>query len=375
MLASTLLFFLATNPYLIILACTLQGASQALVWVCGIAFLVSQVGESALGPAMGFITMCGTMGDLAGPLLGGPLYGKYGHWAVFGVVEALVAMDIFLRLLIKDKKYSTKDIERDETGEINESDPLIQNKQISSSTLGRSVVADREPALLIREWKAQLRKLLWEAVSSMIATAISVTIRCGLEATVPLVVLRRFGWSTSAAGGVIFALILPTVLGPFIGRYATVRWWNTIASFSCAILLFSLGNLTGKSTPIQILFVVHLFLLGLCITFLNNIHGAAVSIAAQRIDEKRKRLAEVDKDGEGLKTWGWKFATMSMILSGLSTAWSLGMVLGPVGEHIVDYIDNTGWMMLCWIWAALSLLCLTAGRETWSIWRISLSSE
>ncbi|KAK6542730.1 hypothetical protein TWF694_006672 [Orbilia ellipsospora] len=368
MLSATLLFFLATNPYLIVLARICQGASQALVWVSGIAFLVSQVSESALGPAMGFITMCGTLGDLIGPLLGGPLYDKFGHWAVFGVVEALVGIDIFLRFLVKDKNREKKVVdEGEEPCEINESDPLIQNEQRQSGGTNGNDEMNSTSLSGTLMWKSTLRKLALEAIGSMIVTTIAVTIRCGLEATIPLFVIRRFEWSTSAAGGVIFSLLLPTTLGPLIGRYATANkphLWSNGALFGGAILLFSLSNLTGKSNLTQTLFVVNLFLIGLCINIVTNIHGAAISVAAQKIDELRKKVDEVDKDGETLKTWGWKFVTMGMILSGLSTAWSLGMVLGPVCAHIVEYTRSEGWMMLCWFWGILNVLCVAIGVGT-----------
>ena len=76
MLATTLLLFLSNRPEMIIIARILQGASAALVWVSGMAFMVSRLDESRLGEYVGYAMMAATLGELAGPILGGPLYDK-----------------------------------------------------------------------------------------------------------------------------------------------------------------------------------------------------------------------------------------------------------------------------------------------------------
>lgn len=99
-----MLFFLGTSPVMILISRSIQGASTTFTWVTGLAFLVAQVGEGDLGAYVGWTTVGVAVGEIIGPLVGGPVYDYFGHWAAFGVVEALLLVDILLRVLAKEKK-------------------------------------------------------------------------------------------------------------------------------------------------------------------------------------------------------------------------------------------------------------------------------
>lgn len=196
MLLATLLFFLSVNPYLIIFARGLQGASEALVWVSGIAFLVSQVDEANLGVCMGYTTLGATIGELTGPLLGGYLYEKLGHWAVFGVVEVVIAGDIVLRLLVKEKEPgSQQQTLVDAVKGVSETDALLANSvavshgtldNIASTDLESGVDDDRSALSGTTECDdddvSALRTLGWNWLSSVIGAAIACVVRSALEA-------------------------------------------------------------------------------------------------------------------------------------------------------------------------------------------------
>ncbi|UKZ51108.1 hypothetical protein TrVGV298_004863 [Trichoderma virens] len=233
MLIATLLFFLSTDPYLIIFARALQGASEALVWVSGIAFLVSQVDEANLGVCMGYTTLGATV----------------------------------------DHAAST-DLERG--GEDDRS-------ALSGTT---DCGGDDEDV-------SALRTLGWNWLSSVIGAAIACVVRSALEATIPIYVLRHFGWTSSAGGGVMFALLLPMVGGPWVGKYTTLhgpRWFSTIASLACGVFIVTLGFLTGDDPTTQILFVVNVGFIGLCISLGTTTQTTAISAAAQRVEALRSRI-------------------------------------------------------------------------------------
>lgn len=293
MLIATLLFFLATDPYLIIFARALQGASEALVWVSGIAFLVSQVDEANLGVCMGYTTLGATIGELIGPLLGGYLYEKLGHWAVFGVVEVVIAADIVLRLLVKEKDLTTQQhTPVDVVKGISETNSLLQaSAAVSHGTISRTISTDVEcgeednrmafhkTGNCEDEYDAvsELRSLGWNWLSSVVGAAVACIVRSALEAvsllsnrliqyytdtspqTIPIYVLRHFGWTSSAGGGVMFALLFPMVGGPLVGKYTTLngpRWFSSLASLACGVFMVTLGCLTGDDPTTQILFVI-----------------------------------------------------------------------------------------------------------------------
>jgi hypothetical protein len=50
------------------------------------------------------LTLDVAVGEIVGPVVGGPIYDYFGHWAVFGVVETLLLIDILLRVLAKDNE-------------------------------------------------------------------------------------------------------------------------------------------------------------------------------------------------------------------------------------------------------------------------------
>lgn len=131
MLASTLVFFLGTTPAMIVISRGIQGASTTFVWVSGLAFLVSQVGESDLGEYVGWTTVGVAVGEIIGPLLGGPVYDHLGHWATFGFVEALLVIDILLRLFVKEKRKESDTEERGQQS--SEADHLIRNGEQNTS--------------------------------------------------------------------------------------------------------------------------------------------------------------------------------------------------------------------------------------------------
>lgn len=198
MLIATLLFFLATDPYLIIFARALQGASEALVWVSGIAFLVSQVDEAKLGVCMGYTTLGATVGELIGPLLGGYLYEKLGHWSVFGVVEVVIAADIVLRLVVKEKDLTTQQYPPvDAIKGVSETESLLEaSASISHGTINCPSSTDVErgeedgrktcykTGNCEDEYDAvsELRSLGWNWLSSVAGAAIACIVRSALEA-------------------------------------------------------------------------------------------------------------------------------------------------------------------------------------------------
>ena len=103
MTASTLLFFLGTHVAIAVIARALQGLSAALVWVSGFAFLTSHVEAKNVGWTMGITSMVMGAGELVGPVVGGVMYEHAGHFAVLGLVCAILGVDMVLRIMLVDK--------------------------------------------------------------------------------------------------------------------------------------------------------------------------------------------------------------------------------------------------------------------------------
>jgi MFS family permease len=137
MVISTIVFFLGTTPAMILISRAIQGASTTFTWVTGLAYLVAQVGEGELGAYVGWTTVGVAIGEIIGPMVGGPIYDYFGHWAAFAVVEAILLVDILLRVLAKEKKHGvsteTRAEQDTEAGieQDSDTDTLLEDDQAS----------------------------------------------------------------------------------------------------------------------------------------------------------------------------------------------------------------------------------------------------
>jgi hypothetical protein len=135
------------------------------------------------------------IGEAAGPLLGGPVYDKLGHWAVFGIVQALLAADIAFRLLVRDNKPDREGKASDYQG--SEADALLKDGQLKSSgndticrrddleggsndagciTSGAGVMDSSETAGTII-----LKSLAWNWLGSTVGLVVVFVVRVALE--------------------------------------------------------------------------------------------------------------------------------------------------------------------------------------------------
>jgi MFS family permease len=172
MLASTLVFFLGTTPALIVVSRAIQGASTSFVWVSGLAFLSSQVGEGDLGEYVGWTTVGVAVGEVVGPLVGGPIYDCIGHWGVFGIVEGLLVVDILLRMFVKEKT--------NEKNQDSETEGLLRDGEGNSNNYdtlhGRASSGDSpDPSHSV------LRSLAWNWLGTVLALIVIFMVRGALE--------------------------------------------------------------------------------------------------------------------------------------------------------------------------------------------------
>lgn len=167
----------------IIISRAIQGASTTFTWVTGLSFLVAQVGECDLGEYVGWTTVGVAVGEVVGPFVGGPIYDYLGHWATFGIVEALLFVDILFRLLAKEKKPRVDTEIRAEQGtearteQDSESDRLLQGGQAVSTnyntTHGDTKGTD-SPASVVSS-------LAWNWLGTVFALVVIFTVRGSLE--------------------------------------------------------------------------------------------------------------------------------------------------------------------------------------------------
>lgn len=103
---ATVILCLARTVALLVVGRLLQGFSAAIVWTVGQALLVDTVGQREIGQTLGWVGLSMSLGILVGPILGGVVYERCGYYAVFYMAFALIALDIFLRLTLIEKKFA-----------------------------------------------------------------------------------------------------------------------------------------------------------------------------------------------------------------------------------------------------------------------------
>lgn len=108
--ASTLLLCLGTTIALLVVGRLLQGFSAAIVWSVGLALLVDTVGRD-IGYSMGYVSIAMSVGLLISPVIGGSVYAAAGYYAVYYIAFAIVVCDVFLRLVLIEKKVARQWLE------------------------------------------------------------------------------------------------------------------------------------------------------------------------------------------------------------------------------------------------------------------------
>ncbi|KAK8068190.1 hypothetical protein PG996_007302 [Apiospora saccharicola] len=121
----------------------------------------------------------------------------------------------------------------------------------------------------------------------------------------------------------------------------------------------------------ELLFVASVFVVGVGVAVSTTAHMTTQSAFAQKGDELLARLTAAaaaaaasagDDDaekGEGggrqkLPGWGLAWLTSGVLLACNSTAWALGMFLGPLAADLLGFGSDGEWLRLCWVLAGLS---------------------
>ncbi|KAI9695670.1 MAG: hypothetical protein M1836_006122 [Candelina mexicana] len=356
MIASTLLFFLGTHIAIAVVARALQGVSAALVWVSGLSFLTSHAEARNLGWVMGMTSVALGAGELLGPVVGGVMYEHAGHFAVLGLLCAILGVDMGLRIMLTDK-FPEQGADTS-PNEDEEARPLLQDRPEEPQTDQQRW---KEPPTTRKSERPATITLFGigfdrDLCAGCYAIFINGVIVFAFETTLPIFVSRQFEWTTSASGGIIFAFGCPTLLSPAIASFTMKhgpRWASVVAFFISGAALIGLGFLIGESKIIQALFVIAVAVVGACACALHAIYNVAFSVAAKRSEEHAKR------EGTGSAGTGKSFAS-------LNTAWAAALCVGPLAADVVS--EHMGWLGLCIFLAALSFVSAFIMSMTWREW-------
>lgn len=197
MTASTLFFFLGTHIAITVVARALQGLSAALVWVSGLAFLTSHVEAKNLGWVMGNISVAQGAGELLGPIVGGIMYEHAGHFAVLGLVCAVLGVDVVLRVILVDKSPD----QSTSPNEVEEASPLLPGSLDEPQSTQQSPQQWKEPTAKKPEQAASIELLGYRLSRDFCASCYAVSISGIILFALEAVSHSDSSWNLRSANG------------------------------------------------------------------------------------------------------------------------------------------------------------------------------
>lgn len=351
----------------------LQGISAAVSWVVGMALVVDTVGPEESGQAMGYVGLSMSLAMLVAPLLGGVVFASAGYYAVFAMAFGLMALDIFLRLVLIEKKVAVKWLPAVTDGnEVKKQEAAMNNgasvtdvemADIPSDRIQTQQLADQPeqrvgpesdvpklstrsaadevlPATtpsMIKRFSARLPPVVFLLASRRLLTAlwacvIQSTLVTAFDATLPLFVRNTFHWNSTGAGLIFLPLVIVSFLGPVVGWLSDKhgpRWYPTagyMLNCPCLILL----RLVHKDTMDQkVLLCALLTLVGICLTLALTPIMAEIAYA---VDAKAARRPPGFFGKNGAYAQAYSLFNM---------AWALGALVGPLLAGLVN--QTHGW--------------------------------
>lgn len=284
--ATTLLFALSHQYWLLLVARSLQGVAGAFTWLPGMALLADHYPSEERGKAMGTAFAAANLGVLIGPSLSGFLDFHVGPFAPYAVGIGLVALDALGRWWL----------------------------------LPQEVALAQEPAIPI---KVLLRNRVIRLFAG--AMVLGSGLWALLESTLPLDLYRRMHASAPAIGLCFTAAALAhTLTSPWMGHLSDRV--GRVKVLRVGLVLVALALPLPAFMPRVGWVVVAMMLLGSIASFIMSPCSPAVAGEIERMDSK---------------AFASGFAVLNM-------AYSIGMVLGPyLGSALVTVMGLPAALGLC----------------------------
>ena len=385
---------LARKVALLVVGRLLQGFSAAIVWTVGQALLVDTVGQKEIGETLGWVSLSMSIGILLAPLLGGLVYNGAGYYAVYYMAFGLIALDIFFRLALIEKKIARQwDVDEAEESErisgegqrANGDDHVGENPEKTTQNPSSSSDLDEKPRVASPATEprscqrskpnnnttpARLRPLSkYPPVLTLLASRRLLTALWGLfiqgslmtafDSVIPLFVQQTFHWDSIGAGLIFLAIFLPSFLSPLIG-WVSDRYgprWLAVSGFVFAIPFWILLRLvTHDSLGQKVLLCTLLSLIGVALTLVMPPLMAEITYV---VEAKEKQ-----SPGRYGTTGAYAQAYGLFVM-----AFAAGTLIGPVWAGYVR--DEAGWGTMSWSLGLFSF----AGAVPCTIWTGGLITQ
>lgn len=321
-----------------------QGAAAAVVWTVGIALLVDTVGKEGLGQAIGYVSMALSVGTMAGPLLGGVIYEDGGYYAVFGLAFGLIGIDIFLRLVLIEKRHALHWISPEMRPLATPEQQSSEKTSIGATSDSRALRNDQSPAISekceARNPLAQAANLLssYRLIVSLWGYFVVALVLTSFDSVLPLFVQETFGWKQTGQGLIFIPLMVPHILDPLTGfiidRYPRSPRYLTSGAFLCTIPVTTLLRFVKENTMHdKTVLCVLLAMIGCCLAVAMTPIVAEVFHAVKEKGDKSP-----DIFGRG--------GAMALAFGLSNMGFAAGSLIGP---FFAGYIrQSAGWSTMGW---------------------------
>lgn len=158
-------------------------------------------------------------------MIGGIILAKAGFNAVFILTLGILGLDVFLRLIIIEKKVAIKwlpaspgVLSSEETRPKSPEETVNIDAELAQKEVQVTILRDdgvREPLAPV---SAALGLLLSQRLLvALWASAVVGALFAGLETVLPLQTKAAFGWGSIGGGLIFLPLTIPAFFGPFVG--------------------------------------------------------------------------------------------------------------------------------------------------------------
>ncbi|KAK2625777.1 hypothetical protein QTJ16_005089 [Diplocarpon rosae] len=392
---ATVMLCLARTVELLVIGRILQGFSAAIVWTVGQALLVDTVGQKDIGQTLGYVSISMSVGILLAPLLGGIVYERAGYYPVFYMAFALITVDILLRLVLVEKKVATQWLSHEAAGsedaERREKPSRDSDKATfgpeqgvpSTNAVGGTRAEVSSPGIVRRKTSRNFNRKTgtqlaagshpqlskWPPVLTLLKSRRLLTALWGcivqgsqmtaFDAVIPIYVQRTFNWTSTGAGLIFLAIMIPGFAAPLVG-WASDKYgprWLTVSGFMLAIPFWVLLRLvTNDSLGQKVLLCALLFLIGITLCLVNPPLMAEITYVVEA--KEREVPGRFGPTGAYAQAYGL-----------FVTAFAAGTLIGPLWSGNVE--ESAGWGTMAW---SMGLFGVSAAIPC-SIWTGGLISE
>jgi MFS family permease len=349
LLVSTVLLCVSRSVALFAVGRFLSGVSSAVIWTVGLALLGDTVGSANIGIAMGYVSVAMSLGILVAPLLGGVVYAKGGYISVFAMAFGLIAVDIFLRFAMIEKRVAARydppqvetSVELQKQGDEETAAAEPSEEARNELTQTQSAITQRIKKFLPPFVTLLTSKRMW---AMLWAALVQAALLSAFDAVLPLRAAELFGYSSAGAGLLFLAIAIPSFVSPISGWLSDKHGarYLTAAGFALACPVYVLLRFVDHNSLSQkVLLCALLALCGLALALVLPPVMAEVS----HIVEAHERSRPGVFGARGAFAQGYALLNM---------AYAAGVLIGPIWAGFVR--EKAGWGTMGWTLGLLSAI-------------------